>query len=151
MPMPVAIEATLKARFLNRSRSRSGAAARLSAMMNKTRKITAMMKPTMTSALAQPAVGPWMTANISANRATATVTWPPQSSERPSGEEEFLANMAEMATLTSASMPMATGAQRQLAFGSLPHLNPASQPPRTGDSMLPADRAAAQMATARAR
>src|SRR5581483_7266043 len=41
--------------------------------------------------------------------------------------------------------------QRQLAFGSWPYANPASQPPRTGDSMLPADRAAAQMATARAR
>src|ERR1700759_272839 len=92
-----------------------------------------------------------MTANSSANRATATVTWPLQSSERPRGEAEFRANRAEAAALIRASRPMATGAQRQLALGSLPYLNPASQPPSTGDSMLPADRAAAQMVTARAR
>src|ERR1700753_2801236 len=92
-----------------------------------------------------------MTANSSANRATDTVTWPLQSSERPRGEAEFRANRAEAAALIRASRPMATGAQRQLALGSLPYLNPASQPPSTGDSMLPADRAAAQIATARAR
>src|SRR6201994_104535 len=150
MPMTVAIEPMAKARFRNRSRFSNGAAARFSASTNSARNTTAPMKPAITSALPQPAVGPWITANISANRATATVTWPPQSSERPSGDDEFRANRAEAATLISASRPMATGAQRQLAFGSLPYLNPASQPPSTGDSMLPADRAAAQMATARA-
>src|ERR1700761_9581691 len=151
MPMTVAIEPMAKARFRNRARFSTGPAARFSASTNSARNTTAPMKPAITSALPQPAVGPWITANISANRATATVTWPPQSSERPSGEDEFRASPAETATLISASRPMATGAQRQLAFGSLPYLKPASQPPRTGDSMLPADRAAAQTATARAR
>src|SRR6201992_1745867 len=150
MPMTVAIEPMVKARFRTRSRFSRGAAARRSARTNRARNTTATMKPPITSALPQPAVGPWITANISANRATATVTWPPQSSERPSGDDEFRANRAEAPTLISASRPMATGAQRQLAFGSLPYLNPASQPPSTGDSMLPADRAAAQLATARA-
>src|ERR1700760_3600403 len=128
MPMTVAIEPMAKARFRNRSRFSNGAAARFSASTNSARNTTAPMKPAITSALPQPAVGPWITANISANRATATVTWPPQSSERPSGDDEFRANRAEAATLISASRPMATGAQRQLAFGSLPYLNPASQP-----------------------
>jgi hypothetical protein len=46
---------------------------------------------------------------------------------------------------------MASGVQRQLAYGLLPHVNVASQPPSTGATMFPAARAAAHMVIPRAR
>ena len=112
-------------------------------MMKIAMNTAARTKPRTTWVLPQPAVAPWMTANRRANSPIATVIWPGQSSDRPSGEEELRAFSAEIAALTSASTITARKAQRQLAFGSEPHLTFASAPPSTGEINPPVDSAAA--------
>ena len=61
----------------------------------------------------------------------AIVIWPGQSSERPSGAEEFCAVKAT-AVLIRARMPTATKAHRQDAYGSAPQLILVTRPPMTG-------------------
>src|SRR3954447_11755327 len=143
MPSTVTTEVMANARLLNSSRRSSGEWVRRSMAMNQTMNTTATTKPMMTCALPQPAVGPWMTANSSANSEMAIVNWPGQSSDRPSGDDELWAFRAEYAALISASTITARNAQRQLAFGSEPHDSFASAPPSTGETKPPVDRAAA--------
>ena len=74
MPTTVTIALTANARWVKKS-SRSREAGDLrSAQMNSARNRAATMKPTTTWPLPQPLVGAWITANSSANSATATVT-----------------------------------------------------------------------------
>ena len=49
------------------------------------------MNPAITRRCPSRWSAPWMTAYSSANIATAMVIWPGQSSDRPSGAEEFCA------------------------------------------------------------
>src|SRR6185437_11745466 len=82
---------------------------------------------------------------------TAMVIWPAQSSERPAGAEESRAHTALTAVLIAASTMTATKAQRQLANSSEPKWKRASQPPSTGETKPPEERAAAQIEMARDR
>src|SRR3954468_24264409 len=120
IPTRVTIEFTEKARLRNRLSRSSGSSERRSAAMKATKKTTATIQPATTHGSDQPLVAPWITENSSANRETAIVIWPGQSSDRPSGDEEFWAAKAT-AVLISARIPTATKAQRQDAVGSLPH------------------------------
>src|SRR3954469_23727028 len=150
MPTTVTSEFTANARLANRSSRSKGASARRSATMNSAKKNTASRNPPITQPFDQPLVDPWITANSSANSETAMVTWPGQSSDRPSGAEEFRA-ANPTAALTSASRPTRTNAQRQVAVGSPPQPTLVTSPPRTGDTKPPLDSPAAQMAMPRAR
>ena len=114
MPRTVTAEFTAKGRLRNRSRRSSGASERRSTAMNSIRKIAATMNPEITSRSDHPLVAALITANSRANRAMAIVIWPGQSSERPSGAEEFCAVQATPA-LIRARMPTATKAHRQAA------------------------------------
>src|SRR4051794_32139490 len=150
IPTRVTTEFTEKARLRNRLSRSSGASDRRSAAMKATKKTTATTQPATTHGSDQPLVAPWITENSSANNETAIVIWPGQSSDRPSGDEEFRAAKAT-AVLSSASSPTATKAHRQDAVGSLPHGILVTRPPSNGDTKPPEDSAAAQMAMPRAR
>ena len=106
---------TANTRWVKKSSRSSGAGDLRSVQMNNARNTTATMKPATTWSLPQPFVGAWITANSSANSAIATVTWPGQSSERPSGAAEFWARVSDTTALASARMSTAMNAQRQLA------------------------------------
>ncbi len=119
MPITVTAETAAKLRCRKKESCSSGAGDRSSAMTNAARKTAARTKPPMTCQLPQPVVGPWMTANSSVNTATAIVSWPGQSSDRPSGAEESWARKKTPA-LTTASTRMTRKAQRQPAYTSEP-------------------------------
>src|ERR1700733_13214108 len=140
MPTTVITEFTEKARLRNRSRRRIGAGERLSTAMNAARKTAAMTKQEITSPLVHPAVDALITAYSRANTAMAIVICPGQSSERPSGAEEFCAVNAA-AVLISARTPTVTNAQRHDAYGSEPQLILVTRPPRTGEMKPPDDSA----------
>src|SRR5689334_3673593 len=150
MPMRVTSEFTENARLRKRSSRSSGAAARRSAPRNATKKNTATTHPAITHGSDQPLVAPWITENSSANSEIAMVICPGQSSERPSGEEEFCAANATT-VLIRARIATATKAQRQLAVGLLPHGILVTSPPSTGLTNPPEESAAAQIAMPRAR
>src|SRR3954451_1324988 len=131
IPTRVTIEFTEKARLRNRLSRSSGASARRSAAMKATKKTTATIQPATTHGSDQPLVAPWITENSSAKSETAMVIWPGQSSDRPSGDEEFCAAKAT-AVLISARRPTATNAQRQVAVSSLPQEILVTRPPSSG-------------------
>ena len=89
MPITVTIALPTKIRLLNRSSWISGSSARCSISTNTTMKTAERTKAPITSPLPQPSSAPWMTPYSRANRATAMVIWPGQSSDRPTGDEEF--------------------------------------------------------------